>query len=761
MKALIKLQSGIIRVENPPMSEVEIAKDGSDTKLSLKIRFAFDITKIAAGKGDTVRLDLKTRTNPRASSLNVKNGKVQRPSFKSITENELKHKDTVESTIIKTFEFNLAKALPDGSLTKTSSKNLIRYNYLDAVTFPAAKVETKSDDISVRDYLLSKIIAGIDPATLRENFPVIDPSKKSMSPLNSRLDDYFTRPVTRTTAYQKISRVSKYAIFEQKILVSVADFMSAPVYKFSYLNLKGSPVEIVEVKVDVSSIHTQLKKLEYTDSKGFNENVSLDSKQPNEISYIREARSSTSMVTAKFVQTSGEMIRNTPNIVRKHYKRDNSNTYSPSFQSFVNCLPEKRNKIVSQMSSTKSIVAPFYIDNTGNQLAVRITKMPPLVNRAAVLARSITTGENDYTEIASVITKAGTDQLVKIPSLKSGVVYEFKIAVIDSKMRTRTSCNSVVYNFSQKSQNAVLSVSQPLVDKQKVKFRLSANFNEAGRQDITSLIDSIKSSGVSDTVFASFISNPNLYSGIFSCKIEKIELDTGIQSYTKEIPIGSSEVEFLDSIQSFAGAVFIFSLGIRSPSSLIPSQASYKWGTFGGKYLSSLPSEASKTIDSKAGASFEAIDSGIKKIIYVPSSQLLGKILNLSLSRTMRNSHFIEWTYSGDISEVDHFQILGSADGVECLLGCSFRSNSYEDFTLFGRPGVVSYRVRPIYSTLEPGLSTSISVYNNSTLPTLVADNFSNGQPWQQQVISSDSKIQQTSPSLSTSKSLANTAKQS
>ena len=761
MKALIKLQSGIIRVENPPMSEVEIAKDGSDTKLSLKIRFAFDITKIAAGKGDTVRLDLKTRTNPRASSLNVKNGKVQRPSFKSITENELKHKDTVESTIIKTFEFNLAKALPDGSLTKTSSKNLIRYNYLDAVTFPAAKVETKSDDISVRDYLLSKIIAGIDPATLRENFPVIDPSKKSMSPLNSRLDDYFTRPVTRTTAYQKISRVSKYAIFEQKILVSVADFMSAPVYKFSYLNLKGSPVEIVEVKVDVSSIHTQLKKLEYTDSKGFNENVSLDSKQPNEISYIREARSSTSMVTAKFVQTSGEMIRNTPNIVRKHYKRDNSNTYSPSFQSFVNCLPEKRNKIVSQMSSTKSIVAPFYIDNTGNQLAVRITKMPPLVNRAAVLARSITTGENDYTEIASVITKAGTDQLVKIPSLKSGVVYEFKIAVIDSKMRTRTSCNSVVYNYSQKSQNAVLSVSQPLVDKQKVKFRLSANFNEAGRQDITSLIDSIKSSGVSDTVFASFISNPNLYSGIFSCKIEKIELDTGIQSYTKEIPIGSSEVEFLDSIQSFAGAVFIFSLGIRSPSSLIPSQASYKWGTFGGKYLSSLPSEASKTIDSKAGASFEAIDSGIKKIIYVPSSQLLGKILNLSLSRTMRNSHFIEWTYSGDISEVDHFQILGSADGVECLLGCSFRSNSYEDFTLFGRPGVVSYRVRPIYSTLEPGLSTSISVYNNSTLPTLVADNFSNGQPWQQQVISSDSKIQQTSPSLSTSKSLANTAKQS
>ena len=27
MKALVKLQSGIIRVENPPMSEVAIAKD--------------------------------------------------------------------------------------------------------------------------------------------------------------------------------------------------------------------------------------------------------------------------------------------------------------------------------------------------------------------------------------------------------------------------------------------------------------------------------------------------------------------------------------------------------------------------------------------------------------------------------------------------------------------------------------------------------------------------------------------------------------
>lgn len=761
MKALVKLQSGTIRVENPPMSEVVIVKDESDTKLSLKIRFAFDVTKIAAGKGSTVRLDLKTRTNPRVSSANVKNGVTQRPSFKSATENESKHKDTVESIIVKTFEFNLTKALPDGSLTKINAENLIKYDYLDAVTFPPAKVGAKQDRVSVRDYLLSKIVVGTDPATLRENFPVLDPSKKSMSPLNSTLDNYFTRPVTRTTAYQKMSKASKYAIFEQKILVSITEFMSAPVYKFSYLNLKGAPVEVVEVKVDVSSIHTQLKKLEYTDEKGVNENVSLDSKQPNEISYTREAKTSTSMVTARFVQTSGKMIQNTPNIVRKHYKRDNSNTYSPSFQSFVNCLPEKRKKIVLQMSSTKSIVVPFYIDNVGNQLAARITKMPPLANRATILARSITNGENNYTEIASVITKAGTDQLIKIPALKSGVVYEFKIALVDSKMRTRTSCNSVVYNYSQKSQNTVLSVSQPLVDNQKVKFRLSANFNGAGRQDITSLIDSIKSSGVSDTVFTNFISNPDLYSGIFSCKIEKIELDTGVQSSTKEIPLGSSEVEFLDSIQSSVGAVFVFSLGIRSPSSLVPSQASYKWGTFGGKYPSSLPSEASKTIDGRTGASFEAIDSGIKKIIYVPSSQMLGKVLNLSLSRTMRNSHFVEWTYSGDISEVDHFQILGSADGAECLLGCSFRSNSYEDFTLFGRPGIVNYRVRPIYVTLEPGLSTNISVYNRSTLPTLVADVFSNGQASQQQVISSDSKIQQISPSLSANKSLTNIAKQS
>ena len=108
MKALVKLQSGIIRVENPPMSEVAIAKDESGTKLSLKIRFAFDVTKIASGEGSTVRLDLKTRTNPSVSTVNVENGVTHRPNFKFVTKNELKQKDVVESIIVKTFEFNLA-----------------------------------------------------------------------------------------------------------------------------------------------------------------------------------------------------------------------------------------------------------------------------------------------------------------------------------------------------------------------------------------------------------------------------------------------------------------------------------------------------------------------------------------------------------------------------------------------------------------------------------------------------------------------------
>ena len=739
MKALVKLQSGIIRVENPPMSEVAIAKDESGTKLSLKIRFAFDVTKIASGEGSTVRLDLKTRTNPSVSSVNVENGVTHRPNFKFVTKNELKQKDVVESIIVKTFEFNLAKALPDGSLTKISAKNLITYNYLDAVTFPPAKVDKRPDSVSVRDYLLSKIVVGTDPATLRENFPVMNPSKKSMSPLNTSLDNYFTRPVTKTTAYEKMSKVSKYAICEEKILVSITDFISAPIYKFSYLDSKGTPKQIVEMKVDVSSIQTQLKKLEYTDINGVNTNATLDSAAPIEVSYIREVKTSTSMVTAKFIVTEGDTIRDTPNIVRKHYKRDNSDTYSSSFQSFVNCLPEKRKKIVSQMSSTKSIVIPFYVDNKGSQLTIRITKMPPLVNRANILARSITSGENDYTEIASVITKAGTDQLIRIPTLKSNAVYEFKIAVVDSKMRTRTSCNSVVYNHNEPYKNALFSVSQPIVAiNRAVNFKVSANFSDAGRQDITNLINSLISSGVSENVFAEYISNPDLYSGIFSYKVEKIELDTGIQSYSRELSVGSSTTEFSDSVQSTAGAVFIFTLGIRSPSSLIPAQPTYKWGTFGGKYLDSLPSEASKTINERTGVSFPVVDSGIKKIIYVPFSQMLGKVLNLSLSRTIRNSHLVEWSYSGDISEVDHFQILGSADGVECLLGCSFRSNSYEDFTLFGRPGIVNYRVRPIYVTLEPGTSFSVSVYNKSTLPTLIDDNFSNGQPWQKQVISSD-----------------------
>ena len=111
MRAIIKLQTGLIRVENPPISAVDIVNDESGVNLSVKIRFAFDATKLANGAGSTVRLELKTRTDPVISSLNVKNGIVQQPSFKSATDSESKYKDVVKSSVVKTLKFNLAKAL--------------------------------------------------------------------------------------------------------------------------------------------------------------------------------------------------------------------------------------------------------------------------------------------------------------------------------------------------------------------------------------------------------------------------------------------------------------------------------------------------------------------------------------------------------------------------------------------------------------------------------------------------------------------------
>ena len=741
MRALAKFVTGILRVESPPISRVEVIRSSEERSATLRVRvrFAFDTSRVTSNGGRTVRLELKRSGNPQIAPA----ARNSSPGFESIAEIEAQHVRNVENITIKVFNFDIARSIPDDAISQLKSGAPIEYQYLLAVPATTEPAASSIPQISDRDYLLRKLEAGIDPATLKESFPVRDPSKKSVAAV-SLIDSYYTRPVSTTSSYQKMKLYSTLQIFEQDIEISTQDFLAASVYEFSYIDYTGTPIEFVEVRVQGSNIYEDLKKLQYSSVEGLVSENNFESSNPQVLEYVRDIVSNSSLVSTEFrsnVQT-GESRK--PQILRTHYQLPGSERQSIKFDSRVIGLPSRRSRVASNPNSTKSTVIPFYVDNTRDPLRIVIKRLPPQALRVAVHIRNVTKGDDAFTELTSqrVVSEILNSLQINLP--EPDCTYEIKISSTDRKFRTVYGVNSVVYSNTTPYKNAFIRVSSPsLIGDQSVKFNISANFTDAGRQDLTELIDIINSSGVSTTTLSvdGYVSDPDLYSEVFSCRIERINLETGEQTYTKEIPLSPGGIDFVDRVDSSAGAAYVFSLGMRSPASLFPQQAYYKFGTFGGKYLSSLPSDASVAFDARSGAPFEKVDSGIKRVVEIPKTTLRGSVSSITLSKTMRETALLEWSYVGDLTEVDHFQVFGAADGVECLLGCSFRETAYEDSVLHDRVGVVTYRVRPVYISLEPGESLSVTTYRRATIPTILLPNFNNGQQWMQPITAVNSSI--------------------
>ena len=731
MRALTKFQTDYLRVENPPITRIDPVLENGSYFLNVKICFAYNAVKASSGFGRAVRLELKTGANPAVPS-STSAGRA--PSLSIATILEKKHIEKLADSSRGVFVFDVLKAVPDYSIAALAAGRLIEYQYLQAVTSPSVAQTDVRQRISPPEYLIGKLRAGVDPATLRENFPVPDPAKssKSIVTYDSVLDDYFTRPTTRSSAYINARKLSNFAIFEETIKLALEDFVSLTAYEFSFLSSDGTPREFVEVNVDTAAIVSQMKKIELTDTDGVDLNYSLDGQLPRLEQYVRTIRSIDSLTSSEFNLNQEGLSAGQIGVTRRHYTKTSGEVRTPKFESEVfprGGVSSQLSKITNKTTQNKPFVIPFYIDNDGQQLRVKITKVPQEARRLSVLARNITRNDLTFTEIASGIISTRPSDSITLGPLRDDCTYEFKIETIDLKMRSRVSANSLVYYYKVPRIGASIGVSQPaLIGDQGVKFSVSVNLTPAGNGDIRDVNKNNDAAGVPGSTTSDDSSNPASYNDVYTYRVEKINLDTGEQVYTRELPISESLTEYIDEVDTQNGAVFVFSLASKSVTSSYSTQAGYKWGYFGGRPLTSLPSSLSLANASIAGPEFTLIDSGVKKVIYVATTRLRGAVSSISLSKTMRETNLLEWEYSGDDTEVDHFQVLGSADGVECLLGCSFRSNTFEDAVLYGRVGIVRYTIRPVYLSMEIGAPFSVSVRKLSTLPPIIEEGFSNGQ---------------------------------
>ena len=165
MRALAKFVTGILRVESPPISRVEVIRSSEERSATLRVRvrFAFDTSRVTSNGGRTVRLELKRSGNPQIAPA----ARNSSPGFESIAEIEAQHVRNVENITIKVFNFDIARSIPDDAISQLKSGAPIEYQYLLAVPATTEPAASSIPQISDRDYLLRKLEAGIDPATLK------------------------------------------------------------------------------------------------------------------------------------------------------------------------------------------------------------------------------------------------------------------------------------------------------------------------------------------------------------------------------------------------------------------------------------------------------------------------------------------------------------------------------------------------------------------------------------------------------------------
>ena len=739
MRAIIKNVPGVLRVESPPFrSAGYVINESGDRVLRIRIRFAFDAVRAVREGRPTVTLTM--RSNPNRSyrkpatpkTMNLKEaaralGELVR-SIESSTQlnTETNTSFNTNVTTVKQFKFDLLSAIPDTSVASLRQGLPAQYDYF-VVTNPQPTLQQRTASNTTtndRDYLLSLVTAGIDPASISENFPLPDPVTGKRDAHAPTRFNFYTSAIPTISSVEKRYLLTNFVIFEQDIELTQEEFSILTSYEFEYLGVteENATLSLTTVPVKTSELLTQMNS--YSDSpiqSGQQFERRLDS-------YFAIAPEPFRLISS----TVRPAAASVPSVTRTQRTLIGGGT-SPVFRSAVTGKTTSSNGKGSKTARQEPDVFPFYVETSGKEKSVRIIKLPPGTTRVVISARDVTRGIGPYQVLATSQVTSRQGQRVPISLPSPDRTYELRLSAYDSRERETASSNTVTVSSKLPYPGAQLNVTSPRSTASGTSVvSIGASFTDSGRQDLTNLISQLKSAGVSESVISSIKDESSLYSQIFTYRVETIELSKGGQAFSRELApsAGSPTAEYETPSTDPLGTVLNISLGMKSPDSLVPAQSNFRFGLFGGSYRKSQPSAASLSRNKKSGESFDYVDTGIKTTIFIPPRSAEGSIVNLTASKTLRSSTLLKWSYSGDLSQVDHFQVLGASGDAECLLGCSFRSLSFEDSVLSGRVGITRYTIRPVFLDLSVGSPTAVYQNVTTTLPDLLTLNFRSGAIW-------------------------------
>jgi hypothetical protein len=136
----------------------------------------------------------------------------------------------------------------------------------------------------------------------------------------------------------------------------------------------------------------------------------------------------------------------------------------------------------------------------------------------------------------------------------------------------------------------------------------------------------------------------------------------------------------------------------------------------------SLPSEKAIFNNSLYESIQNSRSGRIKKVLFSPASSQ-ATITNISAQTDLANKcNWVEWSFSANTSDIDHFLILGRYNGVTAPIGAALPNDLkdgkylYKDARLYGMFGTVDYSIIPVRRGFNYGnssLAASINLYSN------------------------------------------------
>ena len=339
-------------------------------------------------------------------------------------------------------------------------------------------------------------------------------------------------------------------------------------------------------------------------------------------------------------------------------------------------------------------------------------------------------------------------------NLRDGEHYEYRIRFVDKRSNVRYSANKVQHhyvssNLSERISAVVSSVnSTPLNDLgsnvPQLTFSLNLDVREKGVETIRDLLST---TGVSETTIQNTLSNPENYTKFIVYEVTRYNLRNGDvesfgitngKTFTDDSALSTTTKTSITPLNFFDRYKYVVKFGLRSPSSLSPTQTNensdpisgqsytYKAYKFKSRRLSTdLPSNAemTKLLRGSVSQNIDLIDVGTELTIDYAPDKFQPKIYDLGVRKTYLKSNLLTWRIDGAVNIIDHFQVYALADGVEVLIGCAHPFSksglhAFEDFELYNRVGTVTYTVIPVLTnfTSSPG-EAKVSITRKSNLP--------------------------------------------